>query len=123
MLAGPLPVKESGPALVNAATPANWFAFRISRKIGSENEHPLGFAAPKRRLLGQSPEDIYPLIRGAFRALHRNMTSSDGFSTGSDRSITASIRLKIAVFAPIPSTSVSTATAAKPGELRSMRIP
>ena len=123
MLAGPLPVKESGPELENAATPANWFAFLISRNIGSENEHPAGFAAPNRRLLVQSPEDMYPLIRGALCALHRNTTSSDGFSTGSERSITASIRLKIAVFAPIPSASVSTAIAVKLGGFRSMRKP
>ena len=58
MLAGPFPVSARGPALANAATPENWFVFLISRNIGSENEHPEGFAAPKRRLLGQSPEDM-----------------------------------------------------------------
>jgi len=38
-------------------------------------------------------------------------------------SSTASIRLKIAVFAPIPSASDSTATAAKAGFFASMRRP
>src|SRR5487761_803821 len=50
-------------------------------------------------------------------------TSCSGFCTGSIRSITVSIRLKIAVLAPMPSASVSTATAVKPGDLRNMRTP
>ena len=60
---------------------------------------------------------------GAFRALHFSSTSSEGLSTGRARSITASIKLKIAVFAPMPNTNVRMATAAKPGDLRSMRSP
>jgi hypothetical protein len=36
--------------------------------------------------------------------------------------MTALITLKIAVFAPIPSASVSTATAENAGDLRSLRI-
>jgi hypothetical protein len=48
-------------------------------------------------------------------------TSSSGRSTGSERSITASTRPKMAVFAPIPSPSDSTATSAKPGFVRSER--
>src|SRR2546425_4106411 len=42
-------------------------------------------------------------------------TSSCGFRTGSDRSMSVLITEKIAVFAPMPSASVSTATAVKPG--------
>src|SRR2546425_11345478 len=48
-------------------------------------------------------------------------TSCSGFLTGSILSSTASIKLKIAVLAPIPSASVSTATAAKPGFFSSWR--
>ena len=40
---------------------------------------------------------------------------------GSGRSSTASTREKIAVFAPIPSASIATATAVKPGLLASIR--
>src|SRR5438477_6001362 len=40
---------------------------------------------------------------------------------GSGRSKTALTMLKIAVFAPIPSASVSTATRVNPGDLRSWR--
>ena len=58
---------------------------------------------------------------GALRALHFNKTSCAGFSTGSERSSTASIKLKIAVFAPIPKANVSTATAVNAGLLRNMR--
>src|SRR5207302_6555505 len=48
-------------------------------------------------------------------------TSCSGFLTGSILRSTASIRLKIAVLAPMPSASVSTATAVKPGFLSSWR--
>src|SRR2546428_12061524 len=48
-------------------------------------------------------------------------TSSCGFRTGSDRSMSVLITEKIAVFAPMPSASVSTATAVKPGFFRSWR--
>src|SRR5579872_4620100 len=48
-------------------------------------------------------------------------TSSPGRCTGSSRNITVSIRLKIAVLAPMPRARVITATAVKPGDLRSMR--
>jgi hypothetical protein len=48
-------------------------------------------------------------------------TSSCGFLTGSQRSIKASIRLKIAVLAPMPSASVSTITNVKPGLPRKTR--
>ena len=50
-------------------------------------------------------------------------TSSSGARTGSDRSIAASISVKIAVFAPMPSASDSTAMAVNPGLRRSMRTP
>src|SRR5690606_17621647 len=42
-------------------------------------------------------------------------TSSSGSGTGSERSITASMRLKMAVLAPMPSANDSTATVVKPG--------
>src|SRR5690606_18904803 len=44
-------------------------------------------------------------------------TSSSGLSTGSGRKTIAFTRLKIALFAPMPSASVTTATIAKPGVL------
>jgi hypothetical protein len=44
-------------------------------------------------------------------------TTSSGRSTGNDRNSTAFTRLKIAVFAPIPSASVITATEANPGRV------
>src|SRR5712691_893624 len=59
-VAGPFPDKFSLPELANAAVPENKFVCAISRNIGSENEHPEGFAAPGRRSVGQSPEDMYP---------------------------------------------------------------
>ena len=43
------------------------------------------------------------------------MTARSGSAHGSGRSSTAFTTLKIAAFAPMPSASVSTATAAKPG--------
>ena len=43
-----------------------------------------------------------------------NRTNSSGWLTGSDLRRTALTRVKIAVFAPIPSASVITAMAAKP---------
>ena len=42
-------------------------------------------------------------------------TNSSGFFTGSERSSTVMMIVKIAVFAPMPSASVSTDTAVKPG--------
>src|SRR5216684_3043122 len=50
-------------------------------------------------------------------------TSCWGSLTGNSLSRTALTKLKIAVFAPIPSASVSTATAVNPGFLLSMRRP
>ena len=50
-------------------------------------------------------------------------TSCAGSCTGSDSSSTASNSVKIAVFAPIPSASVSTATAVNPGFCSSTRNP
>ncbi len=50
------------------------------------------------------------------------MKSSSGFLTGSDLSTTASKRLKIAVVAPMPSASVSTATIVKAGAFSSPRM-
>src|SRR5216110_2398466 len=48
-------------------------------------------------------------------------TSRSGFLKGSGRSRTPLMTLKIAVFAPMPSASVSTATAVKPGFFSSWR--
>ena len=48
-------------------------------------------------------------------------TSRSGSFTGSVRSITALIRVKMAAFAPMPSASDSTATAENPGFRRSVR--
>ena len=48
-------------------------------------------------------------------------TNCCGSRTGSHRSINASIRLKIAVLAPIPSASVSTITSVKPGVFTNRR--
>src|SRR5207249_2307044 len=62
----------------------------------------------------QSHSDQHQGNGPSVAALLRN-TSSCGRSTGSNRSRTVSTRLKIAVFAPMPSASVSTATAVKPG--------
>ena len=46
-----------------------------------------------------------------------------GFFTGSERSMTASIRLKMAVLAPMPSASESSATMVTPGERSMVRNP
>src|SRR5439155_25845787 len=48
-------------------------------------------------------------------------TISSGFWTAIGRSNTALTKIKIAVFAPMPSASVSTATAVKPGFFSSWR--
>src|SRR6185295_3910641 len=48
-------------------------------------------------------------------------TSSSGFTTGSGRNRTASTKLNIALLTPMPSASVSTATAVKPGFCASCR--
>src|SRR5258707_9888163 len=102
-VAGPFPVMVNLPELANAAVPEKRSACAISRNIGSEKEQPDGFAAPGRRsAIGQSPEDIYPWMFGALRASHLSKTNFEGFSTGHERSSTASIKLKIALFAPIP---------------------
>ncbi len=50
-------------------------------------------------------------------------TNWSGSLTGSDRSNSLSVTLKIAVFAPTPSASVSTATSVKPGLLSNIRMP
>ena len=51
----------------------------------------------------------------------QSWTSRSGSRNGSGRSSTVRITLNRAVFAPMPSTSVSTAMLAKPGSLRSVR--
>ncbi len=52
-----------------------------------------------------------------------NRTSLSGSWTGSDLSITASSKLKMAVLAPMPSASESTAIRVNPGLFNSMRNP
>jgi hypothetical protein len=49
------------------------------------------------------------------------MTSASGSGKGSGRKIAASTTENIAVFAPIPSASTSTAAIVNPGERRSRR--
>ena len=53
----------------------------------------------------------------------RNCTICSGCETGKERNSTESMRLKIAVFAPMPSASVSTAIAVKPGRFNKPLIP
>ncbi len=59
-------------------------------------------------------------LRAVLRS-HITCCSSSGFSTGSIFNITVSIRLKIAVFAPIPSANESTATIVMMGVFVKMR--
>ena len=61
--------------------------------------------------------DILPLTPSTAR----NSTSCCGFFTGSTRRRNSLTRLKIAVLAPMPSASESTATDANPGFSRSSR--
>ena len=61
--------------------------------------------SPKRDILPRAPSMV------------RNSTSSSGFLTGRERSSTSFTRLKMAVLAPMPSASDSTAMALKPGAL------
>ncbi len=49
------------------------------------------------------------------------MTSCSGFGNESGRKSTVSTTLKMALFTPIPSARVRTATMVKPGDFRSMR--
>src|SRR2546427_7802329 len=51
-----------------------------------------------------------------------NMASRSGSLNGNGRSSTALTTLKMAVFAPMPSASVSTATAVKPGFFSNCRM-
>ena len=55
-VAGPFPVKFNLPVLAKAAVAEKTFTCAISRNIGSENEQPVGFAAPGLKFVGQSPE-------------------------------------------------------------------
>ncbi len=58
---------------------------------------------------------------GNIAVLVWNVTMRDESLYGSGRKITAFTILKMAVFAPMPSASVSAATAVKPGFFRSIR--
>ncbi len=49
------------------------------------------------------------------------MTSRSGVSNGKERSNVELTRLKIAVFAPMPSARIATAVKVKPGVLRNVR--
>ena len=55
--------------------------------------------------------------------MHHIVTRRSGSRKGNGRSNTPLTALKIAVFTPIPSASVNTAAAVKPGFLASMRRP
>src|SRR3989441_8583545 len=67
------------------------------------------------------PARFFMTLSGQPCEAQLSKTSCSGFLTGSILSSTTSIRLKIAVFAPMPSASVSTATAVKPGFFSSWR--
>ena len=117
------------PARTNCAGPANAvaseklsFSERIRSKTGYGNEQPPGFSLlPSAE---QSPKPLLSMLpRRSPCAVQRSTTSCEGSRADKERSITASIRLKMAVFAPMPSASVSTATAAKPGLFASIRSP
>ena len=72
--------------------------------------------------LGHPAQPLAPPL-GPWRATQRRTTNWSGSFTGSLLSMTASIRLKIAVLAPMPKASVVTATAVKPGFFSSVRMP
>ena len=59
-------------------------------------------------------EKLSPPLPSEPGECNETWTSSCGFRTGSHRSINASIRLKIAVLAPMPRASAARATAVKP---------
>jgi hypothetical protein len=61
------------------------------------------------------PVNLYMRNSGHLLAFHCSSTSRCGSSTGRARNITASIRLKMAVLAPIPSASVRRAMMVNPG--------
>src|SRR5262249_36391516 len=60
-------------------------------------------------------------LSGSFRFVLPTATSRSGDGNGSGFNNTALTTLKMAVFAPIPSASVTTATRVNPGDLRSWR--
>src|SRR5262249_5175168 len=72
-----------------------------------------------RILFAQLPEDRI----GVSEVKPPTITNRSSCLTGSVFNIRASSRLKIAVFAPMPSASESTATAVKPLLLSSIRTP
>ena len=128
VLAAPLPLKTSGDVPAKAETLAKAsFLFWISRKNGTENEQSdvrtgSDDVAPFSRFGLQSPNWPKPAF-GCVRAFHRSKTRSFASLTGIARSSAALIKLKITVFAPIPSASVRIAVAVNPGLFRSVRIP
>ena len=65
---------------------------------------------------------VLPTPRSVAESFMVIRRSSSGRCTGSDLSITASMRLKIAVFAPMPIASEITATTVNAGLARSPRI-
>src|SRR5690349_3630335 len=120
MRAAPFPLKTSCGGPAKAVTPANAALFeRINSKKGYGNEHPEGSLLST----SQSPNELTEFLSGSLCAVQLITTSLEGSCTGSERYITASIIVKIAVLAPIPSARVSTATAAKPGLLVNIRRP
>ena len=66
---------------------------------------------------------LIPLTLNGRPACHSNSTSRSGSLTGKVLSSTASTTLKMAVFAPMPNASESTATVVKPLCLSSIRQP
>jgi hypothetical protein len=62
-------------------------------------------------------------MTGNFNATLLSETNCSGRSTGNGRTNAVLTRLKIAVFAPMPSASVMTAINVKPGFFNNIRAP
>src|SRR5271169_2826263 len=78
------------------------------------------YASPENKEKSPSSPWVYP-PQLQQRTLSPILQSSSGFVTGSDFSITWCTSVKIAVVAPIPSASVTTAVVVTPGAFRSCR--
>jgi hypothetical protein len=85
----------------------------LSKTVRDSNER--AAASTSRKFCGE-----YTPVEAPFQAWETR-TRRSGSSNGSGRSRTAFTTLKIAPFAPMPSASVATATAVKPGAWRSRR--
>src|SRR5213083_2856686 len=84
--------------------------------MGYENDV---LARPPVVVRNQFPQDEFISERGP--DTHENSPSRSGSGTAIGFQTAASIRLKIALVAPMPSASDRTATAVNPGERRSCR--